>query len=151
MPTEKKAIMCEVCGAGPFRSHAGLAGHLHLVHSMKPGKALGGVQAEQLVEGQEELARRMGKLEAVVSEVEGIVSQAGKLVEAMSKQLPERLDKTLAAHRERQEKQLKPLLEEVALIRRMYQSLDDSIEKLVLKGPEAVRERYTGRIGHGHK
>ena len=149
--TASKQLVCEVCNAGPFKNLAGLAGHLQFQHQVKPGKGLVGVEAEQLVKGQEDLAERVGNLEAVVAEVEGIVSEARELVERMAKQLAERIDRLLAAHREGQEKQLKPLVEEVALIRRMYQSLDDSLEKLVLKGPEAVRKRYEGRIGAGHR
>jgi len=173
MSTEKQGLICEECGKGPFKSLAGVAGHLKLAHGLNPGKLLSSRKAEQFVGDLEEFAERVENLEAVVSEVQGIVTKGAELVEELSKKLPERLDKVLAAHRERfdsalaanrgvvekglallreqRAKELKPLLQDFDVLRRMYQSLDENLEKLVMGKPEAVREQYEGRIWHRSK
>lgn len=135
-----KPITCEVCQQGPFRSQAGLAGHLQFAHSLKPGKGLVGVQAEQLVKGQEDLAERVGNLEAVVSEVEAIVSKAGEVVERVAKQLPERLDKVLGAHRERFEKALSVLREDQAKQVKQVLEQVELLRRRVYEGPIHLRE-----------
>jgi len=140
MSSEKKGVLCEECGQGPFKSMAGLAGHLQFQHGLKPGKGLAGVTAEQLVKGQEDLAERVGNLEAVVSEVEAIVSKAGELVERMAKQVPERLDKVLAAHRERFEKALSVLREDQAKQVKQVLEQVELLRRRVYEGPIHLRE-----------
>jgi uncharacterized coiled-coil protein SlyX len=67
----------------------------------------------ELVEGEDELGERMTKLEAALGGMDKIVLQAGKLVEALSKQFPEQLNKLLAAQGKRQDERHQEVLEQL--------------------------------------
>jgi len=89
-----KQLTCHICDRAGFRNLAGLAGHVQLVHGLRPGRDIGGVQAEELVKAQQQLAERLAKLEASVSEV---AKQLPEQVVKAQQQLAERLAKLEAS------------------------------------------------------
>lgn len=133
--TEEKDLICSVCGAGPFRTTSGLAGHKQIAHN---------VLSKTIKTNSDEISKRLKAVESYIGELRKSIMQTAMIIKKQQ-DIDQRMFKTATINSEKIMKFVKSLDQITPHI-----ILDGTLEKHLIKlgvvKKKKEKVKYSGKF-----